>query len=308
MSAASAIVTTLRRSTWPAGLALALAIMLAAFALVKIIWLLLAGPALPQVSSESVSLPTQAAAPRGSVSQWHLFGNGQAPMIDAKLTAAKETTLKLTLRGTLNESAPDGGLAIIADETGADASYRVGDTLPGGGLLKEIHQGRVLFLREGVAESLSLPRDPANAPAVSSRATPNAAFRPKAPALPGMAVSDMSQIGKIGSIAPNIAPGLPSFESLRAATGIDPAQLARQVQVFPVFANGRMRGVRLAAGRDSSLLESTGLKPTDLITSVNGIPLDGPARQSQLVASLGQGRVEVELERDGKPMKLVIGL
>ncbi len=308
MSAASALASTLRRSTWPAGAVLALAIMLAAFALVKIVWLLLAGPTLPQMASESVNLPVQA-MPRGSVSQWHLFGNAQAPAVEARLMAAKETTLKLTLRGTLNESAPDGGLAIVADEAGVDASYRVGDTLPGGGLLTEIHQGRVLFLREGVAETLSLPRDPAGVAAASGRAMPGATVsRPKAPALPGMAVGDMGQIGKIGPISPNIAPGLPSFESLRAATGVDPAQLAKQVQVFPVFANGRMRGVRLAAGRDSNLLESTGLKPTDLITSVNGIPLDGPARQSQLVASLGQGRVEVELERDGKPMKLVIGL
>lgn len=301
-----ALPITLRRSTWPAGVVLALAIMLAAFALVKIIWLLLAGPTLPLVASEPVSLPAQTATQHGSVSQWHLFGNAQAPAVEARLMAAKETTLKLTLRGTLNESAPDGGLAIIADEAGADASYRVGDTLPGGGLLTEIHQGRVLFLREGVTESLSLPRDPSIQTSSTARSTP--ASRPGAPALPGMGMTDMSQIGKIGPISPNIAPGLPSFESLRAATGVDPAQLAKQVQVFPVFANGRMRGVRLAAGRDSNLLESTGLKPTDLITSVNGIPLDGPARQSQLVSSLGQGRVEVELERDGKPMKLVIGL
>ena len=175
-------------------------------------------------------------------------------------------------------------------------------------MLTEIRQGQVLFVREGVAEALSLPRDGAGT-ASSPRAASNAAAtRSKAPALPGMGMMDMSQVGKIGPITPNIAPGMPSFESLRAATGIDPAQLAKQVQVFPVFANGRMRGVRLAAGRDSSLLESTGLKPTDLITSVNGIPLDGPARQSQLVSSLGAGRVEVELERDGKPMKLVIGL
>mgnify|MGYP001183752723 CR=1 FL=1 len=308
MPQVSAIADSLRRSPVPANVALGLSILLAAFALAKIVWLLLSGPTLPSIAPENVSLP-QATAPRVTVAQWHLFGNAAAPAIDARLAAvAQETTLKLTLRGTLNETSPDGGVAIVADENGVDESYRVGDTLPGGGRLVAIHQARVLFERDGKVESLSLPRDPAGMTASSSSGNRGASgstarsAMPPLPALGGNVLGTTTLPSAVG-----IASGLPSLESLKAATGVDPVALAKQVQVFPVFANGRMRGVRLAAGRDSSLLEATGIRPNDLITAVNGIPIDGPARQTQLVASLGRGRVEVELERDGKPMKLTIG-
>ncbi len=301
------IADSLRRSPIPANAALALAILLAAFALAKIVWLVLSGPALPAIAPDAITLPVQANKPRATVAQWHLFGNAAAPAINAKLAAVEETTLKLTLRGTLNETSPNGGLAIVADENGTDDSYRVGDTLPGGGKLLEIHQARVLFERNGKVESLSLPREATRLASSSRSASASTSGnRNAASSLPPI-TGNMAAVPAFPSVG-GIAPGMPSLESLKASTGIDPAQLAKQVQVFPVFANGKMRGVRLAAARDSSLLESTGLKPTDLITAVNGIPLDGPQRQSQLVSSLGRGRVEVELERDGKPMKLSIGL
>lgn len=98
------------------------------------------------------------------------------------------------------------------------------------------------------------------------------------------------------------------METYRAANLPDVQELAKQVQVFPVFANGRMQGVRLGAGRDSDLLSRAGLRPTDIVTSVNGIPLDGPARQMELLSALRDARsLQVEVQRDGKPVKIRIG-
>ena len=97
--------------------------------------------------------------------------------------------------------------------------------------------------------------------------------------------------------------------ALPACTFVKLAPGAKQVQVFPVFANGRMQGVRLGAGRDSDLLSRAGLRPTDIVTSVNGIPLDGPARQMELLSALRDARsLQVEVQRDGKPVKIRIGL
>ena len=107
-----------------------------------------------------------------------------------------------------------------------------------------------------------------------------------------------------------IAPGGPSMDSLRASVvGADPAELARQVQIFPVSENGRMVGVRLAAGRDSDLLSRAGLHPNDIVTAVNGIPLDGPQRQIELMTNLKDARqLQLTVRRDGKDIELSIGL
>ena len=62
------------------------------------------------------------------------------PTVDlaALAQSAPATALNLLLRGTLNENAPDGGIAIIAEGSGPDQAYRVGDTLPGGARLDGI--------------------------------------------------------------------------------------------------------------------------------------------------------------------------
>ena len=99
------------------------------------------------------------------------------------------------------------------------------------------------------------------------------------------------------------------MDSIRANTGVDVAELAKQVQVLPVMENGRMAGVRLAAGRDSDILSRAGLLPTDIVTAVNGIPLDGPQRQAELIANLSKARnAQVTVRRDGKEIQLSIGL
>jgi general secretion pathway protein C len=52
-----------------------------------------------------------------------------------------------------------------------------------------------------------------------------------------------------------------------------------------------------------------GLKPDDVVTSVNGIPLDSPARLPQLLENLkSASRVEATLQRDGKPTTVSVNL
>jgi len=42
--------------------------------------------------------------------------------------------------------------------------------------------------------------------------------------------------------------------------------------------NGKMTGVRLSGGPEA-LVAKLGLKPDDVVTSVNGMPLDSPAHR-----------------------------
>ena len=150
-----------RRSALLARVALALAFAACAWALVKLAWLFVGGPTLPPVAPIPLDTPAATSAqPAQSVAAWHLFGNTQGTVDLAALAqTAPATALNLLLRGTLNEHAPEGGIAIIAEGSGPDQAYRVGDMLPGGARLDGIYSGRVLLSRNGGNESLSLPNE-----------------------------------------------------------------------------------------------------------------------------------------------------
>lgn len=291
----------LRASPWLARLVLAGAFVFCAWKLVALALLLLAGPDLPAPAPTSALPALDAPAARGQIGKWHLFGDAQGIVDLSTLAQAKmqETALKLTLRGTFNETRPEGGIAIIADEQGTDSSYRVGDMLPGDARLDQIMAGVVVLSRGGVKETLSLHlTDTSSSP---STATTRAPARPAQPG-GGMGLGPMT-------INPVIATGMPDMQTYHATQLPNVQELAKQVQVMPAFVNGRMRGVRVSAGRDSDILEKAGLKPSDIVTSVNGIPLDSPARQAELLSSLRDARqVQIDVERDGKTIKLRLGM
>ena len=296
----------LRASPWLARLLLLGAFGFCAWNAVALFWLLLAGPDLP-TAAPMTNLPVaNAPVAQGQLAKWHLFGDAQGKLDLTALAQAKmqETPLKLTLRGTFNEAHPEAGIAIIADEQGVDRSYRVGDLLPGDARLEQVLTGVVVLTRGDVRETLSLRlTDTSAAGTIPARAsTAHSAMR--AP-LPGAVNTGLAPI----TIAPMIAPGAPDMQTRRSTNLPNVQELAKQVQIFPVFENGRMQGVRLGAGRDSDLLEKAGLKPTDIVTAVNGIALDSPARQSELLSSLRDARqVQVDVLRDGKTIKLRFGL
>lgn len=298
------------RSLPLARLALAVAALAAAVAAVRLLGTAALGPDIEPVAPVTLAPAAGSTEPAQSVANWHLFGSAAGPIDLAQLAqAAPATALQLTLRGTLNENAPEGGVAIIADASGNDRAYRVGDLLPGDARLEGIYAGRVLLSRAGVNESLSLPT--AQAPAAPRTGTPGGAAAPMDPAL-AAAIGQGNLPGSQAPapfVAPVIAPGGPNLDSFRNNLGIDPAQLAKDVQILPVIENGRMAGVRLSVGRDSDLLARAGLRPSDIVTAVNGIPLDGPQRSAELMATLKDARrVQVTVRRDGQDVQLAIGL
>lgn len=300
---------------WPRVLAAA-ALACSLWLLVRIALLLIGGPVLPEPRLDPAELPAPVAssAPGVRLSQWHLFGDGgSAPDLSQLAAQAPETALQLTLRGTLNVDAPEGGIAIIADAQGVDQAYRVGDMLPGEARLTAIYAGRVLLSRGGVDEGLSLatPGSPAPAPGSRPQTAPTAGARPGGVPRPGnLGGAQLPGNTPVPAfVNPQMNFGAPSLDSLRAATGTDVAELAKQVNVLPVMENGRFAGVRLSVGRDSDLLDRSGLRSTDIITAVNGIPLDGPQRQVELMNALRDARqLNITIRRDGQTQNLTVGL
>jgi len=289
-----------RRSLrWPQ-LALGLAAAMLLWMLARLLLLISVGPAVPVHESGFQTQTVNRSSNQGSLSQWHLFGQSSATdsmLSDAQ--SAPETDLQLSLRGTLNLESREDGLAIIVDDTGRQQAYRVGDALPGGAVLESITSRRVLLRRNGALEGLSLPQ--------------NDIVSTTGPA--GQSPSGNSNAGKprAGTPAPFINPNIavlgPNLDSIRANTAINAAALAKDLQVVPVLENGRFAGVRLSAGRDSQLMARSGLRPSDVVTSVNGIPLDGPQRQVELMNSLKDARsLRLTIRRDGQEQQLSVEL
>ena len=280
---------------------------------VRLLWLLVptGGEIDPAMPVAAVPAPNQRTAV--SISKWHLFGN--AGLTTAQLARnAPATQLQLQLRGTLAEADPRSGLAVIADPVSGERAYRVGDGLPGGATLDGVYPDRVILLHEGVQETLGLPFDQPGAAATpaATAAAPNTGGRNTAPATTSASAPTAAQMPAATPIfvAPQMAQGAVDFSRLQQQLGVsDPSELMRQISAQPVMENGRMAGVRLSGGPNAALIAQLGLQPTDVVTSINNVPLDSMGRATQVVDSLkNANRVTVTVNRDGKPVTLSVNI
>ena len=202
-------------------------------------------------------------------------------------------------------------MAVIADAVTGERAYRVGDALPGGASLDGVYPDRVILLHEGVQETLGLPYDQpgaAAAPAVATAVQPAAAGRNTASA--SAPAPDQIPAATPVFVAPQMAQGAVDFSRIQQQLGVsDPSELMRQISAQPVMENGRMAGVRLSGGPNAALIAQLGLQPTDVVTSINNVPLDSMGRATQVVDSLkNASRVTVTVNRDGKPVTLSVNI
>jgi general secretion pathway protein C len=259
------------------------------YLLVRLAWLavpLPEGPAAPHsVAPAAVDAAT-------SIAKWHLFGNPQ-PMAQAPASALA-TVLKLGLRGTLALPDPkdERAVAIIANEQGAETNYRIGDAVAPGATLAEVHTDHVVLDHQGVAETLTLPRPEQHAPPLPDR---------NQQALHGGSAA-------ASSIPPGIAKPAPaSAPASTPAQRIDAQEFARQIR--PKFTDdGHLVGADIS-GADASTLARVGLKPSDVVTAINGTPLTQVANPQALMDQLqNAGSIQVTVQRDGKPATLTLSL
>jgi len=89
----------------------------------------------------------------------------------------------------------------------------------------------------------------------------------------------------------------------------DPAKASEYVRVQPANVGGQLKGYRIYPGRDRSAFTQAGLRPGDLVTSVNGVQLDDPAKALQLLSDLSQaGQVTLVVERGGQAQTISLNL
>ena len=110
-------------------------------------------PVINRSTSSSAILLAQA------IANQHLFGRADSRQATQRGADAPETKLNLLLKGVIASSDEENAVAFIAAGKGTtEKSYAIGDNLPGGAILKDIYEERVLLEYRGRMENLSLRR------------------------------------------------------------------------------------------------------------------------------------------------------
>jgi len=214
-----------------------------------------------------------------AIANSHLFGTAApAKPSEADAANAPQTSMPLVLTGIIAGDSPDSGVAILGESASSAKVYGVGDALPGGARLHAVYGDRVILERGGALESLALPRQYA------------------------------------AGTAPGMTAPLPTADSqpvdrVRRVLAEQPGAISDVMRPQPVFAQGKQRGYRIYPGRNRQAFIRLGLRPGDLVTAINGTPLDDPGRGQEIFATLGSAsEARVTVMRNGRQQDLTLNL
>jgi len=253
----------------------ALLVLLLAWQLVQLAWTLLGAgsnvlPPAPAVAPAAG--PLAQAVDVGSIVNAHLFGEANAPAAgstDPNSVAA--TQMPLVLVGTIANTDPTLGYAIIGESAAAAKVYAVGKTISGGTKLHSVYPDRAILDRGGKLEALLLPKKFTG--------------------------------GGMSAAAPAVAPML--GDRLRDLASSNMTAITDILRPQPVFANGQQRGYRVYPGRNRAQFNRLGLLPGDMVTAINGTPLDDASRGMEILQTMNTASsVMMTVERNGESIQV----
>ena len=263
-------------------LATAVAVVVMAWQLANLTWLLLPappdsgfvpGPTATQPVSAGSNLNVQ------RIADAHLFGIATVEQAVADPENAPITQVPLVLAGVLASSDPTKGYAFIGESAASAKFKRVGDALTGGVTLHSVYVDRVMLDRGGRLESLLLPRFKGGASTIR-------------PAI---------------AAAPPVAQPAQFAQNLRRIAETNPSAFSEIVRPQPVFQGGVQRGFRVYPGRNRTQFARLGLQPGDLVLAVNGTPLSDPSSGNQIFNTISTtDRVTLTIERNGQTQQLTV--
>jgi general secretion pathway protein C len=223
----------------------------------------------------------------------NLFGHQDAAAAQAARQAvddiaanAETTSLAMQLQGIVYSDTIDEAVAII-EIKGTAAQYRIDDKLPFSHqvVLSRILPDRIIINNNGRYESVWLFADD-NASGITATS-----------ARPARTTRTTSNTPSPTSLA----------REYRDQLYENPSSLAQAIQITPLQRDGQMVGYRVAPGRDKEQFTTLGFEAGDVITSINGIPLDDPAQAIEIYRlMLDADEAVFTIERDGQPIELSI--
>jgi len=224
--------------------------------------------------------PPSATLDIGGLVNAHLFGNAVVQNTNGDAANAQPTTMPLVLAGVLATPDPKEGMAIIGESAATAKVVSVGQQVPGGALLDSVFPDRAIINRNGVLESVLLPRRAAGVGDAAPPPPPVAASSPDA-----------------------------QLERMRKLVNEDPGVIGQVLRPQPVYAGGKMRGFRVYPGANRQAFARLGLRAGDLVTAINGTPLDDKDRAQEIFATLNSSTdARVSVTRNGRQQELVLNI
>jgi general secretion pathway protein C len=241
---------------------------------------------------------------------WHLLGKAQelkgadietplevesADDRDGIEQGARATKLDLRLRGIVASTIDGMGHAIIEHKSRQQV-YAVDDKLPISGrvILAKVMPDRVVIDNRGTYELIILFEDTP----LSSQIAASAVQKPV------RTVSEVRAVDKRGNLqATALAQGY------RQQLYQNPQSLAELVRIRAVRENGALLGYKITPGSDQAQFAELGFLKGDLVTSVNGVPLNDPGNTVRLYQLMRSAQEAVfELERGSEQLTVSVNL
>ena len=216
-----------------------------------------------------------------SVVAAHLFGVATVDPASQDPGNAPLSSANLVLAGTIASQDPKRGVAIISDG-GPSKVYSVGDNV-NGAKLHSVYLDHVILDRAGVLETLVLPR----LLAAGSHAAPI--------------------VRRTGADPRTVA----AVDNIRRLVQQDPGLLDQVMRTVASYDNnaGKLRGFRAYPGRNRTIFAKLGLKPGDLVTAINGTPLDDPQHSQEVFNTIqSSDHVTVTVERGGQKQDITLNI
>jgi general secretion pathway protein C len=276
-----------RNATWlsrlesngPYFVSLLLAVLIAV-ELARILVALVSGPVKspqPVITGNLQSRPARTGVNAQAVAAAHLFGAAVADPTAQDPNNAPLSSANLILAGTIATQDPKRGIAIITDG-GPSKVYSVGENV-NGATLYSVYLDHVILDRGGTLETLLLPRLLAGGPRTPLRR---------------------------GVEARNEA-----VDNIRRLVQQDPGLLDQVMRTVPSYDNsaGKLRGFRAYPGRNRTIFNKLGLRPGDLVTAINGQPLDDPQHSQEVFNTIqSSNTVTVTVERGGQKQDITLNV
>jgi general secretion pathway protein C len=263
----------------------------------ELTWSLIPAPEIqPQMQSKGAkSLPPakrrDTSKQLNSVAKLHLFGVAGATKSVKKIDSkAPETRLNLTLHGVFVADEADKGEAIIGTSGKVQKYYKVGNAVMSGVTLQAVFSDRVVLLRDGSSEVLRFPK-------VSKPKTVTSSKK-------GSRAKSRSPQGGFGSgpVARGTSKNLKKYSNVLRE---EPLKIFEYVRFVPVKSRDGMKGYRILPQKNRELYNQLGVRPSDLVTSVNGVALSNDKEAMSLLDKLKDAQsIQVEIVRNGRPQTL----
>jgi general secretion pathway protein C len=206
----------------------------------------------------------------------HLFGVATADAAQDPNNAPL-TSANLVLAGTIATQDPKRGIAIISDG-GPSKVFSVGDNVNGASL-HSVYLDHVILDRGGTLETLLLPRLINGARGLARR--------------------------------PGDTRTVEAVDNIRRMVQQDPGILDQVMRTVASYDNaaGKLRGFRAYPGRNRIIFNKLGLKPGDLVTAINGQPLDDPQHSQEVFNTIqSSNTVTVTVERGGQRQDITLNI